>query len=217
MANSKHDNESGALIFMGETGAFGKRPQDKRSKPYLWDDSRFNNPLAPVVGVNYYEAEAYCVWLSNVLHRKIRLPAKEEWERTARGVNGRDYPWGNTFDRNRLNCQEYWHENSRLDWDNWMVSDKSTTTVVVQFIEAISESGVCDLAGNVTEWTSSWQEKRLHYAAYGGAWNDCCGRFNHQPNNVVLLDSMGFRVSTPGATEDFVGWVSTDASRNRSA
>ena len=63
---------------------------------------KWNNPLAPVVGVSWFEAEAYCNWLSEELGRPIRLPTEEEWERAARHTDGREYPWGKEFDRNRL-------------------------------------------------------------------------------------------------------------------
>ena len=70
----------------------------------------WNNPLAPVVGVSWFEAEAYCNWLAKELGKPIRLPTEEEWERAARHTDGREFPWGEKFDRNRLNSAEFWGE-----------------------------------------------------------------------------------------------------------
>ena len=97
---------------------------------------KWNNPLAPVVGVSWFEAEAYCNWLSKELGKPIRLPTEEEWERAARHTDGREYPWGEEFDRNRLNSAEFWGGKNDLDWNQWF-EDKgyevASTTIVGQF------------------------------------------------------------------------------------
>jgi formylglycine-generating enzyme required for sulfatase activity len=70
--------------------------------PRYWDDIRFNNPAQPVVGVSWYEAAAYCRWLTAQGHtqgwlpaeQEIRLPTSLEWERAARHTDQRPYPWG---------------------------------------------------------------------------------------------------------------------------
>src|SRR6202051_3872826 len=64
--------------------------------PSLRDDPSFNHPEQPVVAVSWFDAVAYCDWLSRALGRKCRLPTEAEWEGAARGgVDGVNYPWGN--------------------------------------------------------------------------------------------------------------------------
>ena len=138
-----------------------RRPPEKRQEPFFWHDLKWNNPLAPVVGVSWFEAEAYCNWLSRELGKPVRLPTEEEWERAARQTDGREYPWGNEFDRNRLNVSEWWavdDDMTDLDkWRKWREADgqAALTTIVGHLAEGNSQSGICDLSGNVWEWTSS--------------------------------------------------------------
>jgi len=64
--------------------------------PPWWDDPQFNRQMQPVVGVNWYEAKAYCKWLSMESGLAIRLPTEAEREKAARGgVDGLLFPWGN--------------------------------------------------------------------------------------------------------------------------
>jgi formylglycine-generating enzyme required for sulfatase activity/energy-coupling factor transporter ATP-binding protein EcfA2 len=60
-----------------------RRPPEKRHEPFDWHDAKWNNPLAPVVGISWFEAEAYSNWASRESNRPIRLPTEEEWERAA--------------------------------------------------------------------------------------------------------------------------------------
>ena len=121
--------------------AIDARWQPKReTEPRFWRDDRFNQPTQPVVGLCWYEARAYCAWLAAQTDRPVRLPTEAEWEATARGPDGRRYPWGDGWDPLRANTNE-----TRV----WR------TSPVGVFVEGDSPFGAADMAGNVTEWTSS--------------------------------------------------------------
>lgn len=105
-----------------------KRPAEKRHEPFYWHDAKWNNPLAPVVGVAWFEAEAYCNWLSEDLGRPIRLPTEQECERAARGVKGREYPWGEDFDFNRANAAPFWKQDNDASYA--LASSGASTTLI---------------------------------------------------------------------------------------
>jgi formylglycine-generating enzyme required for sulfatase activity len=115
-------------------------PGGKLREPRFWRHEAFNNPAQPVVGVSWFEARAYCRWISAQTGEDFRLPSEAEWEAAARGREGRRYPWGDEFDPLRANTAE-----TRL---------KRTAPVGV-FPAGDTPEGVTDLAGNVTEWTDS--------------------------------------------------------------
>lgn len=95
----------------------------------------------PVVDVNWHEAIDFCTWLNNQLPAlALRLPNEAEWERAARGSDGRSFPWGETFEPRYANTRE---------------SAAAGTTVVGSYPEGISPVGALDMAGNIWEWTSS--------------------------------------------------------------
>ncbi len=185
------------------------RPPKERGAPFFWRDAKWNNPLAPVVGVSWFEAEAYCAWLAKELGRPVRLPAEEEWERAARHTDGREYPWGNTFDRERLNCAEFWGGAAELSdwekWKNWVGTDSfktASTTVVGQFPAGNSAAGISDISGNVLEWTNSWYDtEKIYRAARGGSWFNyrnyarCAAHYVFVPDYFFSL--VGFRVMSP--------------------
>jgi formylglycine-generating enzyme required for sulfatase activity len=94
----------------------------------------------PVVNVSWYDARDYCQWLSAVMGRNYGLPSEAEWEKGARGTDGRLYPWGNQWDAMRCNSKE---------------SGLMKTTPVHAYSQGASPYGVLDMVGNVEEWTRS--------------------------------------------------------------
>jgi formylglycine-generating enzyme required for sulfatase activity len=171
------------------------RPPNKRSEPLYWHDKKWNNPLAPVVGISWFEAEAYANWLSRQLERPIRLPSEQEWERAARGTEGRIYAWGDGFHPEKLNYYDFWLGDF----------DLSTTTIVGQFPDGNTPEGISDLSGNVWELTSSWFDNlRVSRVARGGSWGDvrsanCASR---QFVSLTSSPSIGFRLISPATTQE---------------
>jgi formylglycine-generating enzyme required for sulfatase activity len=113
-------------------------------QPAFWDDSSFNHPAQPVVGVSWYEARAYCAWLSAQTGKAYGLPSEVEWEAAARGFEGRAYAYGAHFDAARCNTFE---------------THIRRTTPVGVFPGGVTAEGIADLSGNIWEWTTTvWGE-----------------------------------------------------------
>jgi formylglycine-generating enzyme required for sulfatase activity/energy-coupling factor transporter ATP-binding protein EcfA2 len=178
------------------------RPAEKRNEPFFWHDSRWNNPLAPVVGVSWFETEAYCNWLSKMKGKRYRLPTEQEWERAARGIDGREYPWGNEFDHTRLNCAEDWAGKDDLDLGKWYEQkgyENASTTIIGQFPEGEGPEHIQEMSGNVWEWTNSWfEEQQVNREVRGGSWDlnrnvaRCAVRSWVEPE--VFNYNLGFRL-----------------------
>ena len=130
------------------------RIENKIEGPAEYSDP-FQTPNHPQVGVSWYEAVAYCNWLSEALNTDIRLPSEAEWERAARHTDGRIYPWGGEFSPEKCNMDE-----TGID----------ATSAVGLFLNGAAESGALDMVGNVWEWCSTqWRD---YYQNYESAADD---------------------------------------------
>lgn len=161
------------------------RDENRITLPQYWDDERFNDPEQPVVGVSWYEAAAYCQWLSLKTGNTFHLPTEEEWEKAARGTDGLQYPWGNEWDPRKCNSKE---------------SGIGKTTRVTLYLGGVSPCGCFDMAGNVWEWCDSLNCKCDADCFFrGGSWNDnssVCRSFrrsNGHPSRRRL--GIGFRLA----------------------
>lgn len=117
----------------------------------------------PVVLVSHADARAYADWLSEVTGLRWRLPTERQWEKAARGPDGRRFPWGDVWDPSRLNS----HDQGPFD-----------TTPVGSHPAGASPYGLLDGAGQVYEWTAtrSGTDTPPRYIVKGGSWDDSgCG------------------------------------------
>ncbi len=145
----------------------------------------------PVLGISWNDARAYCKWLSRTFKDKgwrFRLAEDWEWEKAARGVDGRSFPWGNYFDY-RFCSMAHSKEGKRSGPDP-----------VGSYPLDESVYGVMDTAGNISEWCRTYfnQEHNIRINR-GSAWSyvdedyaRCAARNGHSPADVA--DNRGFRV-----------------------
>ena len=170
-----------------EKDIISRRSVDERAQPYYWDNVSYRNLLQPVVGVTWFESQAYCKWMNeqtlNITPPKnylVRLPTEQEWEYAARGTDGREYPWEGEFDKKYANV------------------DSRGTSAVTTFPSGKSPFGVHDMSGNVWEWSADWYEKGKYSSLRGGSWaNDhrnarCASRDRYLPDN--FNNNIGFRL-----------------------
>ncbi len=183
-----------------------------RAQPAYWNDPDRNNPSQPVVGLTWFEARAYCAWLSAVTGRAYRLPTEAEWEAAARGLSSplqgegagmRVYPWGDEWDPERANTLE-----GRVL--------KPSPVGVYAAAGGIGPFKAEDQAGNVWEWTGTLYraypyeideredpEAEGERVVRGGSWLDfrwsarCANRGRFVPDN--FYDNIGFRLVSPGS------------------
>ena len=175
-----------------------RRPLERRDRPFYWEDPKWNASNLPVVGISWFEMEAYCNWLAHVTGKPYRLPTEAEWEHAARGEEDFLWAWGNEWDPDRANTDE---------------GEKKIggTSPVGMYPHGASPYGVQDMVGNVWEWCLDWYneneyEERLGMEATdprgpqtgsarvlrGGSWRSnrynarCSYRNSNQPHFLPL-------------------------------
>ena len=148
--------------------------------PAHWEDGRIppGKEDHPVVYVSWEDAAAFCQWAG------VWLPTEQEWEKAARGTDGREYPWGDDPPTPEL-CNFNEH-----------VGD---TTPAGSYPKGASPYGVLDMAGNIWEWCADWYEPGEYKMLRGGSWQSdaqwvrCASRFRHFPASRDY--DFGFRVA----------------------
>jgi formylglycine-generating enzyme required for sulfatase activity len=126
--------------------------------PYHWQEGWMprGKEKHPVVHISWYDAIAFCEWLSNETGQLFRLPTEAEWEKGARGSDGRIYPWGNGWDKSQANTGE--------------VGQGTTTPVGLYSPAGDSPYGLADMAGNVWEWCATKGGKFYPYNMREDEW-----------------------------------------------
>lgn len=161
--------------------------------PRFWDDPQwatYASPNRPVIGVSFWEAEAFARWAGK------RLPTEAEWERTARSDDARRYPWGDEWEDDRCGHRE--------------VGPRSTVPIGV-FPRGRAPCGAFDLLGSVWQWCSDWYAPYDRHATLdpkgpddgdtkvvrGGAWNtlrsSCRGSNRNAFPPHARFSNVGFR------------------------
>jgi len=127
-------------------------PPGRQTQPAYWHDDAFNSLAQPVVGICWFEARAYCAWLSAQTGQTFRLSTEAEWEAAARGVQYRRYAFGDDFDAARGNTFE---------------THVRRTTPIGVFLGGETPEGLVDMTGNTWDWTSSLYTPYPYDAADG--------------------------------------------------
>jgi formylglycine-generating enzyme required for sulfatase activity len=165
--------------------------------PEEYGDADFRLPNHPRVYITWYEAIAFCRWLSDKLKRVITLPTEQQFERVARGTAGNEYPWGSEYREDCANIDTSWD-----DEKNYV----GQPTAVGIYPRGTSVEGVYDLSGNVWEWCLNEYYRPENVQAEGaktrvlrgGAWDydrqlaRATYRLNRVPN--LRTSNFGFRV-----------------------
>ncbi|WGZ96486.1 MAG: SUMF1/EgtB/PvdO family nonheme iron enzyme [Candidatus Thiothrix putei] len=167
----------------------------KRFQPYYWNDKQWNLDNHPVVGVSWFEALAYSVWLNDLLDDvkpegeieclKIRLPTEAEWEYAARGKQDLRYAWGSDPDPKLGNYKD---------------TELKRTSAVGMF-PAGKAFGLHDMSGNVWEWTSS------RWGSDFGSPEFTYAEWERQENERNLIDKIDYKITRGGSwyySADFV-------------
>ena len=157
----------------------------ERTRRHAWRDGSFPPGRAdhPVVMVSHGDAREFASWLSRETGRRWRLPNELEWERAARGDDGRFFPWGPAFAPSKLNS----HDEGPFD-----------TMPVGSFPQGASPHGLLDGAGQVYEWTAD-TTKNQRAIVKGGSWDDkgcgvCRPAARHTRPIAIKHILIGFRL-----------------------
>lgn len=171
-----------------------------------WIPARWSEPNAPRETVSWYEATAFCRWLdaqlinAGLLPYKCRvcLPTEEQWERAARGRDGREYPWDGDIQAGLANIDEA--------WSNDDPSYLCRTSPAGIYPKGKAPSGALDMVGNVREWCSNmfnWPNRVIDTgydkrAVRGGSWlsdaDSCRAAYRDRSVPDNRDNSLGFRV-----------------------
>jgi len=184
--------------------------------PEVWFDRRYSSEEKnrhPVVGVSWYEARAYCRWLSAKTGLRFDLPTEDQWEYAARGSQGLLWPWGDQWDPKLCNHGDDTDGDRQGDGG---IDGHRYTAPVGTYPAGASPFGCMDMAGNAEEWCLDQYEAEGRRSAYrvlrGGSWmtvsprnlTTICRGGTAPSVRFVFWGTIGFRVaclSSPHSTQ----------------
>jgi formylglycine-generating enzyme required for sulfatase activity len=214
---------AGKFIMGSNNGGDNEKPQHTVDIPYDYWMARYpvtneqynvyvnaegnNHPVSdwqnkkdhPVINVSWDTAMKYCQWLSNLLKAElptemmVRLPTEAEWEKAARGTDGREYPWGNAFDKDKCNSSKG--------------GKGDTTSVGMYSPQGDSPYGCADMAGNVREWTYSNYES-YPYSAKDGREDEQKGGARVVRSGAYGREGSALRCTYRGRLDPYLAWNS---------
>ncbi|MFC2172356.1 formylglycine-generating enzyme family protein [Acidobacteriota bacterium] len=148
-------------------------------------------PRLPVVGISWHDALAYCEWRSKE-GEEVRLPTETEWEKAARGVDARWFPWGKRFDPSLCNMRI-----SRRE--------RTSPVVIEEYPADVSVYGIRGMGGNIRDWTATeifegeGEMARNSRVVRGGAWGNSSiysrSAYRYRLDSTLVIDDLGVRLA----------------------
>jgi len=172
----------------------------------------------PVIYVSWDDTAAYCQWLSGKTGLKFKLPTEAQWEKAARGIDSRKYPWGNTSPSEKIvnfADKQLWLKKKYSGADKDIDDGYACTAPVGSYPLGTSPYGLSDMAGNAWEWCHDWYDAAYYKnsplknplgpasgsgrVVRGGGWSDGAGDLRCAIRNSVApayrVGILGFRLS----------------------
>ena len=173
-----HRDESGRFVPTYEILIEGKLREIYPDPEVAWD--------LPLISISWDDAQAWCAWESKRLGYEVRLPTETEWEKAARGVDGRTFPWGNAYDATFANWRGSRPMYPQLEPSGTYEKD-------------VSPYGVHDMCGGASNWCDGWFKREQELRPFrGNTWATSTARSMAERQGVfarICTASLGFRLA----------------------